>query len=56
MADIPVATCLFRYFNMGLDVEAPEYVFNWYQRLAQRRAYENSIMVAFNELQGRVDY
>jgi glutathione S-transferase len=56
MADIPVATCLYRYFNMGLEVETPAHLLDWYQRLSQRRAYQNTIMVAFDELEGRVDY
>jgi len=38
MADIPVATCLYRYINMGLEVETPANLLDWYQRLGQRRA------------------
>jgi len=56
MADIPVATCLYRYINMGLEVETPAHLLDWYQRLGQRRAYQNTIMVAFDELEGRVDF
>jgi len=56
MADIPVATCLYRYINMGLEVETPANLLDWYQRLGQRRAYQNTIMVAFDELEGRVDF
>jgi len=56
MADIPVATCLYRCINMGLEVETPANLLDWYQRLGQRRAYQNTIMVAFDELEGRVDF
>ena len=29
MGDIPCATSLFRYFEMGLEVEKPKYVLGW---------------------------
>jgi len=56
MGDIPVAVCLYRYFQMGLAVDQPEHVQQWYQRLAQRRAFADTIMIPFDELKGRLDY
>ena len=56
MGDIPCAVCLYRYFEMGLAVEQPEHVMQWYQRLSARSAFRNSIMIAFDELKGRLDY
>jgi len=56
MGDIPVAVCLYRYFQMGLAVDQPEHVQQWYQHLAQRRAFADTIMIPFDELKGRLDY
>ena len=56
MGDIPCGICLYRYFEMGLDVEEPPHVMQWYRRLSQREAYRNTIMTPFDELKGRVDY
>jgi hypothetical protein len=41
---------------MGLDVDRPAQVLSWYQRLAQRSAFADTIMTPFDELKGRVDY
>ncbi len=56
MGDIPCAVCLYRYFQMGLAVEQPEHVLQWYQRLSQRSAFANTIKTPFDELKGRLDY
>ncbi len=56
VGDISVATGLFRYFNMGLDVPRPPNLMLWYQRLGQRPAYQQTIMLRFDELKGRVNY
>jgi len=56
MADIPCGVCLYRYFEMGLAVAKPRFVMHWYQRLAQRGAFKNTIMQAFDELKGRRDF
>ena len=56
MGDIPCGICLYRYFEMGLDVEKPAGVMQWYGRLSQREAYRNTIMTPFDELKGRVDF
>lgn len=56
LADIPIATSLFRYFN--LDIERPDVprVRAWYERLQQRPAYRARVMLPFDELHGRLTY
>ena len=56
MGDIPCAVGLYRYFNMGYEVDRPEHVLLWYQRLSQRSAFASTIMTVFDELEGRIDY
>jgi glutathione S-transferase len=53
MGDIPCATCLYRYFSMGLSVDKPKYILSWYNRLSERKAFQHSIMVPYIELKGR---
>lgn len=53
MGDIPVATSLYRYFEMGvLTPEIPN-VRRWYSELSQRQSYREHIMAPFDELYGR---
>jgi len=56
LADIPIGTAFYRYFE--LDIERPELpnVTAWYQRLQQRPAYREHVMVPFAELRGRLQY
>jgi glutathione S-transferase len=56
LADIPAGTSLFRYF--GLDIERPSlpHVQAWYDRLQERQAYREHVMVPFTELRGRLDH
>lgn len=56
LADIPIATSLYRYFE--LDIEQPDLpnVSAWYQRLQERPAYRAHIMLPFGELRGQLDY
>jgi glutathione S-transferase len=56
IADIPCATSLYRYFNMGLEVERPQNLIRWYESLLQRPAFQQTIAVAFDELQGRANF
>lgn len=56
LADIACGVCLYRYFNMGLDVEQPARVVDWYRRLSQRVPFQKTIMQAFDELEGRLEY
>jgi glutathione S-transferase len=56
LADIPIGTSLYRYFE--LDTDRPELpnVTRWYQNLQQRAAYREHVMISFAELRGRLDY
>jgi len=56
MSDIPRAVYLYRYFEMGLAVDQPEHVMQWYQRLSQHSAFAATIMTPFDELKGRLNY
>lgn len=56
MADIPAGTSLYRYFTMGVEVEQPPEVMNWYARLQERPAFQQHIMVPFDALFGRLAY
>lgn len=56
MGDIPCATSLYRYFEMGLPVSKPPNIVAWYDRLAKRPAYREHIMLSFEDLRGRQEY
>ena len=56
MADISCASFLYRYLNMGMDLQLPDNVRQWYLRLADRKAFRQTIMVPFDELKGRSDF
>ena len=56
LGDITCGICLYRYFEMGYEVERPEFVMRWYRRLEQRRAYRQAVMQNFDELRGRTEY
>ncbi|HKU96057.1 MAG TPA: glutathione S-transferase [Vineibacter sp.] len=58
LADIPAGTSLYRYFELDLEIERPDvpHVVAWYQRLQERPAYREHVMVPFGELRGRLDY
>lgn len=56
MGDIACATCLYRYFSMGVNIEKPHNVLAWYKRLTERDAYRECIMVPYHELKGRIQF
>jgi len=56
LADIACGVCLYRYFNMGLEVAEPPRVMDWYQRLSQRAPFRNTIVQPFGELEGRTEF
>jgi hypothetical protein len=41
---------------MGLNVERPKNVVAWYERLSKREAFQQSIVISYQELKGRVQY
>ena len=53
LADIACGVCLYRYFNMGIDVDRPPALMAWYDRLCRRPAFQATIMRPFEELRGR---
>ena len=56
MADITCGSFLYRYQNMGMDLPLPHQVRQWYLRLTQREAFNQVVMVPFDELKGRSDF
>src|SRR5688572_14684603 len=56
LADIPIATNLYRYFNLDIERPSVPNVEAWYRRLQDRPAYRHHVMVPFQELFGRLDY
>jgi len=56
LADITVGTHLYRYFSLGISRPLIPHVEAWYQRLREREAYREHVMIPFEELFGRLDY
>ncbi len=54
LADIPAGALLYRYY--GLEITRPSLpnVEGWYERLKSRPAYQNRVMIPFDELKGRL--
>ncbi|WOF73547.1 glutathione S-transferase family protein [Parvibaculaceae bacterium PLY_AMNH_Bact1] len=57
LADIPAGTCLYRFFEMK-DLERPAlpHVTAWYTRLSDRPAYQQAVMVPFDDLIGKESF
>ena len=56
MGAIPIGTALYRYFALDIDRPALPNVTGWYERLQQRAAYREHVMLPFDELRGRLAY
>jgi glutathione S-transferase len=56
LADVPLGTCLFRYYGMGLEVPALPNVERWYAELRARPAYQEHVMRPFEDLRGRLAF
>jgi glutathione S-transferase len=56
LADIPIATSLYRYFELDIERPAVPNVCAWYERLQRRPAYRARVMLPFDELRGRLAY
>jgi glutathione S-transferase len=56
LADIPVGTSLYRYFELEIERPSIPNVTAWYRRLQERRAYRERVMVPFTELRERLYY
>lgn len=56
IADIALGTALFRYFNMDIEVVVLPNIYNWYQRLCDRSAFQKNICIPFGDLKGRLEF
>ena len=56
LADIPLGTCLYRYFEMNVRRPDAPNVARWYARLCERDAYRRHVMQPFEELRGRLAF
>ena len=56
LADIPVGTTLYRYFELEIERPYLPHVEAWYRRLQERPAYRKQVMIPFVELKGRLDF
>ena len=56
LADIPIGTHLYRYFNLSLPRPRLSNVEHWYERLQSRSAYREHVCVPFGELYGRLEF
>lgn len=56
LSDITIGTSLYRYFELDIERPALPHVTAWYERLRQRQAYRQHVMLSFDELRGRLDY
>jgi glutathione S-transferase len=56
LADIPIATSLYRYFELEIDRPELPNLRAWYGRLQQCPAFREHVMLPFGELRGRLDY
>jgi|SRR5579872_4780556 len=56
LADIPVGASLFRYFTLDIERRRLPAVEAWYARLCARPAYREHVMVAYDDLKGRLAF
>ncbi len=56
MADIIAGATLYRYFEMPIERPALVHVRRWYETLSARPAYQQAVMVPFEELRGRLAF
>jgi len=56
LADIPAGAALYRYFGLDIDRPAVPHVERWYERLQARPAYRTHVMVAFDDMKGRLSH
>lgn len=56
LADIPAASTLYRYFEMGISRPSLPNIEAWYARLQERQAYRDHVMVPFDSLYGKLSF
>jgi glutathione S-transferase len=54
--DIPAGSQLYRYFELEIDRPSLPNVEAWYARLKDREAYRTHVMVAFDDLYGKLTF
>jgi glutathione S-transferase len=54
--DIPAGAQLYRYFELEIDRPALPQVEAWYERLKERAAYREHVMLPFDDLKGRLAF
>ena len=54
LADIPVGALMYRYVELDVTAELPANVARWYDRLTRRTAFQNHVMLPFDDLKGRL--
>lgn len=47
MGDIPLGSCMYRYFNLDIARPALPNLEAWYQRLCEREPYRKNVMIPF---------
>ena len=54
LADVPVGALMYRYANLDLTDDLPPNVQRWYAALTEREAFQNHVMLPFDDLKGRI--
>jgi glutathione S-transferase len=55
LADIPAGTSLYRYFELDIERPSVPNVSAWYERLRERPAYRQHVMIPFADLRGLLE-
>jgi glutathione S-transferase len=56
LGDIPLGSCLYRYFELEIERPALPRVEAWYTALTSRPTYREHIMLPFDDLKGRLAF
>ena len=56
MADIPAGAMAFRYYTLEIARPDRPHLRAWYERLVQRAAYRDHVMVPYDDLRGRLAF
>jgi glutathione S-transferase len=56
VADIASGVHLYRYYTMGTEYPRLPNIEAWYQRLQERPAYREHVMISYEELRGRLTF
>lgn len=56
IADIPIATHLYRYYTMGIPTPKMPNIEAYYARMQERPAYREHVMISYEELRGKLTF